>query len=118
MRRGSVRRDPLQAHLPTWLKMAFLEASARRRTYTDVGHHLGKHIEDFESDEERVLDENTDAALGRPTAALRRIFASERHSKADLVDVIPPKRRRQVLEGMLCEVGGADCRDCERWHNR
>lgn len=37
MRRGSVRRDLLQAHLPTWLKMAFLEAAARRRTSTDEG---------------------------------------------------------------------------------
>ncbi len=56
------RQDLWTAHLPTWLKAALAEASLRGRTYTDVGHHLGKHLEAFEVEEERVL---------RPTAALR-----------------------------------------------
>jgi len=104
----------MEAHLPTWLKAAIREASHRRRSFTDVGHHLGKHLDQFAADEQAVLAANTQDGLGRPTAALRRIFASEAHPKADLVDYIPLKRRLQVLEGMICEIGGWECRDCGR----
>jgi hypothetical protein len=104
-----------------WLEAALAEASMRRRTYANVGHHLGKHFEDFfnedESPEMEILDvEEEDVA--HPTRTLRRLFTSEGHPDGALVDAIPPRRRRAVLEGMRCEAGGDDCRDCTRRYNR
>jgi len=46
-----------------------------------------------------------DDGLDQPSATLRRLFANEDHPKGDLVDYIPRRQRRDVLMGMLCEVG-------------
>ena len=99
------RRRLEEARLPSWLKYALMEASTGRRTYADVGFHLGKHCQAFGIDAQEILDVEDDG-LDQPSAILRRLFASEDHPKADLVDYIPRRRRRDVLKGMLCEVGG------------
>lgn len=96
----------MEAPIPSWLKYALLEAKAGKRTYLDVGYHLGKHVGDFDVDEQAVLDEVDDESFARPTAALRRIFANEGHPRGELVDWVPRRRRRDVLKGMLCQVGG------------
>ena len=113
-------RSPVNAHLPSWLKAALADARLGRRTYADVGHHLAKHHEDFFDEDGppvRLADLSAED-FEHPTRTLRRLFASEEHPQADLVDLIPMKRRRAVLEGMACEEGIRVCGPCERWSNR
>ncbi len=99
------RRGLEEARLPSWLKYALMDASTGRRTYADVGFHLGKHCQAFGIDPQDILDVEDDG-LDQPSATLRRLFANEDHPKGDLVDYIPRRQRRDVLMGMLCEVGG------------
>ncbi len=100
-----MKGDLEQAHVLSWFKAALVEARAGRRTYADIGFHLGKHLDDFGIDEQDVLDLESDE-LDLPTATLRRLFATEEHPEAGLVDCIPEHGRRDVLKGMMCEVSG------------
>jgi hypothetical protein len=113
-------RTILDAHVPTWFKASLVEAAAGRRTYADIGHHLAKHLDDFFDDGVALLrpGDLTDADFVHPTRALRRLFASERHPEAGLVDLIPRQRRRAVLAGMACEEGVSECACCCRAFNR
>ena len=102
-----------------WLEVALAEAAMRRRTFAEVGHQ--KHIEDFfDGDGSREMEtlDVGEEDLARPTRTLRQNFASERRPDGALVESIPPRRRRAVLEGMRCEAGGDACRECRKRYNR
>lgn len=103
------RRPPrdaiLTAHIPSFLRYGLLEARASQRTYKDLGWHVGKGLDRFEDERDHThIDDRvhalTVADLNRPSAALRRIFRSTRHPKADLVDLIPLACRRAFLAGL------------------
>jgi hypothetical protein len=101
----------LDAHLPTWFKIQLAEASRAKRSYLDVGFHLGHyHPDQFDLDEAE-LAAVTEADLMHPTATLRRLFASEEHPEAGLVDYIPTKRRGAVLRGLVYAARGLERQD-------
>jgi hypothetical protein len=101
-----MRRELENAHLPSWLKAKLFKLRTgspdEGRSYLDVGYHFGRyHIDDF-VDNRDILDEiSSDEALSRPSAVLRRIFASEAHPRGELTDFIPRNRRRDFLLGIL-----------------
>ena len=110
----------LNAHVPTWCKAALVEAATGRRTYAAIGHHLAKHLDDFFDDGIAPLraGDLADADFAHPTRTLRRLFTSDLHPEADLVDLIPRQRRRAVLAGMACEEGVSECARCARAFTR
>jgi hypothetical protein len=93
-----------EAHIPTWLKLKMSDAAqgVNRMTYADVGWHLGRfHPETFEL-EERGLGDVTEEEIAKcPSQTLRRLFRSDEHPRAEFVDLIPPKRRREFLRGLV-----------------
>ncbi len=96
-----------KAHIPTWLRIQLLQAArhAEGLTYKSVGWHLGyHHAEDFDLDLEAAKAVTDDEIEHAPTAALRKLFRSERHPRADLVDLIPTKRRSDFLYGLTYGV--------------
>ena len=113
-------RALMDAHVPTWCKAALTEAAVGRRTYGEFGHHLAKHLDDFFDDGIAPLraGDLADADFAHPTRTLRRLFTSDLHPEADLVDLIPRQRRRAVLAGMACEDGAHECPLCSRASNR
>jgi hypothetical protein len=97
----------MSAALPTWFKIQLAEVAAGTRSYFGVGWHLGYHHPDTFD-----LDEGTefrDEDFKQPTRMLRRLFASEEHPKADLVDYIPSKAGRLSSRALLrpepCRLG-------------
>ena len=113
-------RALMDAHVPNWCKAALTEAAVGRRTYGEFGHHLAKHLDDFFDDGIAPLraGDLADADFAHPTRTLRRLFTSDLHPEADLVDLIPRQRRRAVLAGMACEDGAHECPLCSRASNR
>jgi hypothetical protein len=101
----------MSAALPTWFKIQLAEAAAGTRSYFGVGWHLGYHHPDtFDLDEgTEVRDED----FKQPTRMLRRLFASEEHPKADLVDYIPSKRRADFLRGLSYGLSHCDWAEIE-----
>ena len=95
-----------KAHIPTYLKTQLLSASkgsaGDMRSYLDVGYHLGRyHLDDFCEDLDLAYDATEDEVTEHPTRVLRRIFASEEHPRGELTDLIPLRRRRAFLFGIL-----------------
>jgi hypothetical protein len=100
-----------EAHLPSWLKVQLRDASRRINglTYRGVGWHLGHyHSEDFDCDSKVAKEITEEEILQTPTRTLRKLLRSERHPRADVVDLIPSKRRRDFLTGLVYGVCGED----------
>ena len=99
-------RNLTEAHLPTFFKILLQDAARGKHTYADVGWHLGTHHPGlFDVDEEEVLNV-TNADVEKPTATLRRLFATEEHPHAGMVDYIPARRRGSFLRGLVCATAG------------
>ena len=94
------KRTLADAHLPSWFKAALREAARGKRSYLEVAWHLAFHHPDTFGLDRPDLPTIIDRDFRRPTAALRRLFASERHPAADLVDHIPVRRRHAFLRGV------------------
>ena len=103
------------AHLPTFLKLKLRDAARGGATsYAEVGWHVGHyHLDTFDLDEDAVLNVTDDEIEQHPTATLRRLFASEEHPEAGLVDYIPAKRRPTFLRGLVYGAGGHDLSELE-----
>jgi hypothetical protein len=98
-----------QALIPTWLRVKLLRLQGGDRSedqsYLNVGYHLGRYgLNNFIEDESITLDIDVSEVMNRPTQVLRRIFANEDHPRAEFVDLIPRKHRRQFLLGLLAGV--------------
>ena len=101
-------RNLTEAHLPTFFKILLQDAAQEKHSYEYVGWHLGTyHRGLFVADEEEVLNV-TNADLETPTATLRRLFASEEHPDAGVVDYIPAEHRESFLQGLVCGVEGGE----------
>lgn len=98
-----MRRNLEDAHIPTWLKIKLMQVARREEpSYKAVGWHLGYyHGEDFNLNEEEVDKAKTVKDFPRPTETLRKIFALEDHPRAEFVNLIPAKRWRGFLDGLL-----------------
>jgi len=103
---GTMAISLQEAHLPTFFKIMLAEAARGKLSYADVGWHIGQyHLDTFELDEEAVLNVD-EADLDRPTETLRRLFRSEQHPEAGLVDYIPQARRRAFLDRLVMGAQG------------
>jgi hypothetical protein len=119
-----MRDKVLEAHIPTWLRIQLLSASRGRRadasdasSYLDTGYHLGRHhLDDFCEDLDRAYHTEEREVLNHPTRVLRRIFASDEHPRGELTDLIPLRRRRSFLLGVL--AGVAEERPGDYWLSR
>ncbi len=114
MEAGGIRRMETiwTAHLPTFFKIQLAEASKGKRSYLEVGWHLGHyHPEIFEL-EEKGLADVTDEEFSHPTDTLRRLFASDEQPEAGLVDYIPAKRRGDFLRGLVYGARGGTIGTC------
>jgi transcriptional regulator with XRE-family HTH domain len=115
MEAGGVRhmKTVLTAALPTFLKIHLAEAAQGKRSYLDVGYHLGYHHPDTFDLNDGAVSAVTEEDLARPTATLRRLFASDEHPEAGLVDYIPAKRRADFLRGLIYGIQHLDRWDIE-----
>jgi hypothetical protein len=100
-----------------FFRLHLRDAARGRTSYAELGWHLGRyHLDTFEVDESQALNiSNWD--FEHPTRALRRLFASEQHPEAGIVDCIPPRRRAAFLRGLVCGAAGYDPADAVefRW---
>ena len=110
---GGVRhmRTVLSAALPTFFKIQLAEAAQGKRSYLAVGRHLGYHHPEIFDLDESAVAAVTEKEIARPTATLRRLFASDEHPEAGLVDYIPAKRRADFLRGLVYGVQHLELRD-------
>jgi hypothetical protein len=99
------------AHIPTWLRIQLDHASrhVEGATYKGVGWHLGYHHSEYFALDSKLARAITDDEIEHtPTAALRKLFQSEKHPRTDLVDVIPANRRRDFLYGLTYGICGEE----------
>ena len=113
--RGGAMLRLTESHIPTFLKIQLQDAAQGKSSYAEVGWHLGRyHIDTFDLDEDAVLHVSN-ADFDNPTPALRRLFASEDHPRADFVDLIPAKRRSDFLRGLVCGTAGYEFEDAKEF---